>query len=156
MLFSCSVVTSWTAACQASLSFTISQSSLTLMSIESVMQSNHLVFCYPLLLLPSIFPNIRAFSNEWALYIRGSTGEGSGKPLQHSCLENYMNSMKRQKDMTLKNELPGLVGAQYATEEGQRYSFRRNKRLGQSGNSTQLWMCLMVKVKSSAVKNNIA
>ena len=44
-----------------------------------------------------------------------STGEGNGKPLQHSCLENPMNSMKRQKDRTLKNELPRSVGAQYAT-----------------------------------------
>ena len=44
-----------------------------------------------------------------------STGEGNGKPLQYSCLENPMNSMKRQKDRTLKEELPRLVGAQYAT-----------------------------------------
>ena len=53
----------WTAACQASLSF-ISQSLLKLMSIESVMASNHLILCCPLLLLPSIFPSIRVFSNE--------------------------------------------------------------------------------------------
>ena len=46
-----------------------------------------------------------------------STGEGNGKPLQYSCLENLMNSMKRQKDRTLKDELPRLVGAQYATGE---------------------------------------
>ena len=44
-----------------------------------------------------------------------STGEGNGKPLQYSCLENPMNSMKRQKDRTLKDELPRLLGAQYAT-----------------------------------------
>ena len=44
-----------------------------------------------------------------------STGEGNGKPFQYSCLENHMNSMKRQKDKTLKDELPKLVGAQYAT-----------------------------------------
>ena len=44
-----------------------------------------------------------------------STGEGNGKPLQHSCLENPMNSMKRQKDRTLKDELPRSIGAQYAT-----------------------------------------
>ena len=61
--------TPWTAALQASLSFTISQSSLRLMSIESVMPSNHLVLCHPLL-LPSIFPSIRVFSNESALCIR--------------------------------------------------------------------------------------
>ena len=63
--------TPWTAACQASLSFTISQSLLKLMSIESVMPSNHLVLCHSLLLLPSIFPSIRVFSNESALCIRG-------------------------------------------------------------------------------------
>ena len=45
------------------------------------------------------------------------TGEGNGKPLQYSCLENPMNKMKRQKDRTLKDELPRLVGAQYATGE---------------------------------------
>ena len=72
-VISCSVVgTPWTAACQASLSFTISQSLLKLMSIESVMPSNHLILCRPLLLLPSIFPSIRVFSKESALRIRWS------------------------------------------------------------------------------------
>ena len=56
-----------------------------------------------------------------------STGEGNGKPLQHSCLENPMNSRKRQKDMTLKDELPRSVGAQYATGEEQINSSRRNE-----------------------------
>ena len=59
-----------TTACQASLSFTISHSFLKLMSPESVMPSNHLILCHPLLLLPSIFPSIRVFSNESALHIR--------------------------------------------------------------------------------------
>ena len=63
-------VTPWTAAPQASLSITNSQSLLKLRSIESVMPSNHLIFCRPLLLLPSIFPSIRVFSNESALCIR--------------------------------------------------------------------------------------
>ena len=63
-------VTPWTAAHQASLSFTISWSLLKLMSIESVMPSNHLILCCALLLLPSIFPSIRVFSNESALHIR--------------------------------------------------------------------------------------
>ena len=63
-------MTLWTAARQAYLSFTISQSLLKLMSIESVMPSNHLILCHPLLLLPSIFPSIRAFSNESVLRIR--------------------------------------------------------------------------------------
>ena len=63
-------MTPWTAACQASLSYTISWSLLKLMSVESVMPSNHLIFCCPLLLLPAIFPSIRVFSNELALRIR--------------------------------------------------------------------------------------
>ena len=62
-------VTPWIAACQASLSFTISQSQLKLMSIESVMPS-HLILCCPFLLLPSIFPSIRVFFNESALCIK--------------------------------------------------------------------------------------
>ena len=62
--------TPWTAACQASLSITSSQSLLKLMSIESVMPSNHLILCRPLLLSPSIFPSIRIFSNESVLCIR--------------------------------------------------------------------------------------
>ena len=61
-------VTPWTAACQDSLSITNSRSSLLkLMSIESVMPSNHLILCYPFLLPPSIFPSIRVFSNELTL-----------------------------------------------------------------------------------------
>ena len=62
--------TPWTAACQASLSIANSQSLLKLMSIELVMPSNHLILCRPLLLLPSIFPSIRIFSNEPVLHIR--------------------------------------------------------------------------------------
>ena len=65
-----SLVTPWTAACQASLSITNPQSLLKPMSIESVMPSNHLILCCPLLLLPSIFPSIRVFSEESALPIR--------------------------------------------------------------------------------------
>ena len=62
--------TPWSATCQASLSSTISQRLLWLMSIESAMPSNHLILCRPLLLLPSVFPSIRVFSNESALRIR--------------------------------------------------------------------------------------
>ena len=75
--FCCSVVRSclifeapWTAACQASLSFTTSWSLPKLMSTESVMPSNHLILCHPLILLPSIFPSIRVFSDESVLCIR--------------------------------------------------------------------------------------
>ena len=63
-------MTPWIAACQASLSIINSQSLLKLMSIESVMPSNHLILCHPLLLLPSIFPSIRVFSSESVLHVR--------------------------------------------------------------------------------------
>ena len=63
-------VTPWTAAHQASLSITNSQSLLKLMSIKSVMPSNHLILCHPLLLLPSVFPSIRVFSKKSVLCIR--------------------------------------------------------------------------------------
>ena len=63
-------MTPWTAACQTYLSFTISQSLFKLMSIELVMPSNHLILCCPLILLPSIFPSIRVFSNESTLRMR--------------------------------------------------------------------------------------
>ena len=85
---------------------------------------------------------------RWVNMVEGSdktsTGEGNGKPLQHSCLENPMNSRKRQKDMTLKDELPRSVGVNgEIAPEGK-------KRLNQSGNSAQLWMYLVVRVKSDA------
>ena len=60
----------WTTACQASLSFTVSQNLLKLISIESMMPSNHLILCFPLLLLPSTFPCLRVFSSELAAHIR--------------------------------------------------------------------------------------
>ena len=58
-----------------------------------------------------------------------STGEGNGKPLQYSCLENPMNSMKRQKDMMLKDGLPRSVGAQYATRDQLRNNSRKNEKM---------------------------
>ena len=58
-----------------------------------------------------------------------STGEGSGQPLQYSCLENPMNSMKRQNDRILKEELPRSVGAQYATGDQGRNNSRKNERM---------------------------
>ena len=58
-----------------------------------------------------------------------STGEGKGKPLQNSCLENTMNSMKRQNNMTLKEKLLRLVGAQYATGDQWRNNSRKNKEM---------------------------
>ena len=60
-----------------------------------------------------------------------STGEGNGKPLQYSCLENPMNSMKRQKDRILKEELPRLVGAQYATGDQGKITPEKNEGMEQ-------------------------
>ena len=80
------------------------------------------------------------------------TGEGNGKTLQHSCLRNPMNNMKRQKDMTLKDELHRLIGAQYPTEMSREIAPEGMKRLSQSRNNAQLWMHLVVKVKSDAMK----
>ena len=85
-----------------------------------------------------------------------STREGNGKPLQYSCLENPINSMKRQKDMTLKDKLPRSVGARYATREEWRNSSRRNEEA-----EPKRKQCPVVDVsggesKSDAIKNYIA
>ena len=77
---------------------------------------------------------VESFDKMW------STGEGNDKPLQHSCLENPMNNRKRQKDMTLKDELHRVVGAQYATGEECRNNSRKNEGWSQSKNNNQLWM----------------
>ena len=69
-----------------------------------------------------------------------STGEGNGKPLQYSCLENPMNSMKTQKDRTLKDELPRSIGAQYATGDEWGNNSRKNEGTEPMQNNTQLWM----------------
>ena len=69
-----------------------------------------------------------------------STGEGNGKLLQYSCLENPINSIKRQKDKTLKDELPRSVGVQYATGDHWMNNSRKNKETEPKQNNTQLWM----------------
>ena len=69
-----------------------------------------------------------------------STGEGNGKPLQYSCLKKPMNSMKRQKYKTLKDELPRLVGVQYATGDQWRNNSRKNEEAELKQNNTQLWI----------------
>ena len=69
-----------------------------------------------------------------------STGEGNGKPLQYSCLENPMNSMKSQNDRILKEELSRLVSAQYATGDQWRNNSRKNEGMKPKQNNTQLWM----------------
>ena len=75
----------------------------------------------------------RATQDRWVMMESSdkmwSTGEGNGKPLQYSCLENPMNSMKRQKDKTLKDEIPRLVGAQYATGDQRRNNSRKNEEI---------------------------
>ena len=85
LLFSCSVMsdsaTPWTAACQASLSIITSWSLLKLMSIKSVMPSNHLILCHPLLLLPSIFPSIRVFFNDPDGQSTGAAASASVLPM---------------------------------------------------------------------------
>ena len=118
----CLFLTPWSAACQASLSFTISQSLLKLLFFELVVTSNHLILCCPPLLLPPIFLRIGVFSNEWAYQVpkilegfpdsgkestcnagdSGSTpglgrwtGEGKGCPLQYSGLEDSMGSQSQ-------------------------------------------------------------
>ena len=69
-----------------------------------------------------------------------SAGEGNGKPLQYSCLLNPMNSIKRQKDRKLKDELPKLVGAQYATGDQWRNNSRKIEETEQSKNNTLMWL----------------
>ena len=83
------------------------------------------------------------------------TGEGNSKPLQYSCLENPINSMKRQKDRILKDELPRSVGAQYAAGDQWRNNSRKNG-WSQSKNNTQLRMGLVIGARSDVVKSNIA
>ena len=85
-----------------------------------------------------------------------STGEGKGKPLQYSCLENTMNGVKRQNDRILKEELPRSVGAQYATGDQWRNNSRKNKGMEPEQNNTQLWMGLVIEARFSAIKSNIA
>ena len=77
---------------------------------------------------------VERFDRMW------STGEGNGKPLQYSCLENPMNSMKRQNDRILKEKLPRSVGAQYVMEISGEITPERMKGWSQSNNNPQLWM----------------
>ena len=84
-----------------------------------------------------------------------STGEGNGKPLQYSCLENPINSMKRQKDRTRKEELPGQKVPNMLLEISGEITPERRKGWSQSKNNTKLWMGLVMEVRSDAVKSNI-
>ena len=84
------------------------------------------------------------------------TGEGNGKPLQYSCLENPMNSMKRQKDRTLKDELPRSVGAQYATGDQWRNNSRKNEETEPKQKHHRAVDVTGDGARSNAVKSNIA
>ena len=84
------------------------------------------------------------------------TGEGNGKPLQYIWLENPMNSMKRQKNRTLKDELPRSVTAQYATGDQWRNNSRENEDRSLSRSNTQLWVWLVIEARSDVVNSNIA
>ena len=100
------------------------------------------------LFLPAEFSN--SSNKMW------STGKGNGKPLQYSCLENPMNSMKRQKHRTLKDELPRSKMPNMLLEISGEITPEIMKRRSQSKNNTQLWMGLVIEARSDAVNSNIA
>ena len=171
------LATPWTAACQTWLSFTVTWSLLTVMSTELVMPSNHPLsppLGEPLLFSFSLgLGFITAMSNSMKLWVRPcratqdrwvmvessdtmwSTGGGNGKPIQYSCLENPMNRMKRQKDRTLKDELPRSVGAQYATGDEWRNNSRNNEETEPTQKQHPVVDVTDDGSKSNAVKNNI-
>ena len=96
----------------------------------------------------------RATQDEWVMVKSSdkmwSTGEGTGKPLQYSCLENPMNSMKRQNDRILKEKLPRSVRAQYATGHQWRNNSRKNEGMEPKPNNTQLWIGLVIEARFNA------
>ena len=85
-----------------------------------------------------------------------SIGEGNGKPLQYSCLENPMNSMKRQNDRTLKDELPRSEGSQYATGAQRRNNSKKNEEMEPKQKQHPAVDVTSDGSKSNAVKSNIA
>ena len=84
-----------------------------------------------------------------------STGEGNGKPLQYSCLENPMNNVKRQKVRTMKDELPRSAGAQYATGDQQKNNSRKNEEMEPKQKQHPV-VDVVMEVKSDGLKSNIA
>ena len=101
-----------------------------------------------------------ATQDAWVMVERSdrmwSTGEGNGKPLQYSCLENPMYSMKRQNDRILKEELPTSVGAQYATGDQWRHNSRKNKGMEPKQKQYAAVDVLVIETRSDAVKSNTA
>ena len=101
-----------------------------------------------------------ATQDGWVMVERSDkvwfTREGNGKPLQYSCLENPMNSKKRQKDKTLKDDLPRSVGVQYAAGEQWRNNSRKNVKIEPKQKQHPVVDVTVMKVKSDAVKSNIS
>ena len=85
-----------------------------------------------------------------------STGEGNGKPLQHSCLENPMNSIKRQNDRILKEELLRSVGVQHTTGDQWRNTSRKNEGMEPKQKQYPVLDVMVIEARSDAVKSNIA
>ena len=85
-----------------------------------------------------------------------STGEGNGKPLPYSCLESPMNSMKRENDRILKEELPRLVGAKHTTGDQRRNNSRKNEEMEPKENQYTVVDVTGDRARSDAVKSNIA
>ena len=85
-----------------------------------------------------------------------STGEGNGKPLQHSCLENPMNSMRRQNDRILKEELRRSGGAQYATGDQWRNNSKKNEGMEPKQKQHPVMHVSVIEARSDAIKSNIA
>ena len=138
-----------------------------------------LLWLHPFILSGAISPMISSHTRTTALsnsmklsHARGATqdrqvmverfdrmwcpGEGNGKPLQYSCLENPMNSMKRQNDRILKEELPRSVSAQYATGDQWRNNSRKNEGMEPKQKQYTVVDVLVIEARSDAVKSNIA
>ena len=135
--------TPWTAACQAFLSFTISQSLLKLVSIESVMPSNHLIFCRPLLLLPSTFPSIRVFSKGLALLIRWSKYWSFSLRISPSSVYSGLISFKLYKPSSINKrqqgawntKLCGISGPEVSSGVTGGLDFQKSRRIFTADNS---------------------
>ena len=101
-----------------------------------------------------------ATQERWVMVKRSDrtclTGDGNGKPLQYSCLENPNEQYDKGKRKTVKNELPRLVGAQYASGNQWRHNSRKNEGLEPKQRHTQLWMGLVIEGRFDAVESNIA
>ena len=136
--------TPWTAARQAFLSFTISQSLLKLVSIESVMPSNHLIFCRPLLLLPSTFPGIRVFSKRLALLIRWSKYWSFSLSISPSSVYSGLISFKLCKPSSINKRQQGdwntklFVGSQCRRPWSEQWG-DRGLRLSENQENIYCW-----------------